>query len=449
MFSFYVFCSLGSTYLAGLYDFHTTYRFVGVTLFCFGYIPAAILHLALEFPVPLFKHQRSRWIGAIYAVVTLFAAAYMATFYLSLTYWPLAEKAQVFILWLSFLIWILVSRYKWVKSTDPIVQRQCKWIFGSAIASFGLITTLWVMSLVFDFSYGLIQLIPIMILFPATVAFSIMHFNLFIVEKLNTQVDKARIVLEKTQGELAHSQRLSSLGTLAAGTAHEIGNAMNLVLGNLPVLNRYIKTLTHPAESSPDQTAHVLQDLPSLLKDIDQGASRAYAIVDGLKSFSKSATQSPTHNLQTVSVLQVFQDISHLCKPLLKTGQRISVSVSPNNLEMRLPLDQIQQVLINLIFNARDASKEHAVIELIASEQPSTITWVVKDHGQGISPHVLPHIFDPFFTTKESGTGLGLSVCYGIIRDLGGTMTASSHPQQGTQIVISFNKPRKVTGHAN
>jgi len=116
------------------------------------------------------------------------------------------------------------------------------------------------------------------------------------------------------------------------------------------------------------------------------------------------------------------------------------------NLTPGLPLvsgdgNALQQVVLNLVTNARDALEAGGEIVIETSSvpgRPGAVRVVVRDTGPGIPPETIPRIFDPFFTTKRNGTGLGLSISHGIVRDHGGTLDVESHPGKGTTFVITF-----------
>jgi two-component system, NtrC family, sensor kinase len=128
-------------------------------------------------------------------------------------------------------------------------------------------------------------------------------------------------------------------------------------------------------------------------------------------------------------------------KPVTRDGVRLKRRLSPDLPTVWGDANALQQVLMNLLTNARDAVAHAAEGEIevaTAADAAGGVRVTVRDTGTGITPEALARIFDPFFTTKSSGTGLGLSISYGIIRDHHGTIDVQSHPGQGTTFVVTL-----------
>jgi signal transduction histidine kinase len=124
----------------------------------------------------------------------------------------------------------------------------------------------------------------------------------------------------------------------------------------------------------------------------------------------------------------------------------VTVELAPDLPAILGDADTLQQVMLNLVTNARDAVESGGEIRIVTSRRESdrTIELVVADTGHGIAPEDLTRIFDPFFTTKSTGTGLGLSLTHGIVREHGGTIDVESTPGRGTRFVLAF--PALVPG---
>jgi signal transduction histidine kinase len=132
-------------------------------------------------------------------------------------------------------------------------------------------------------------------------------------------------------------------------------------------------------------------------------------------------------------------------KMLVKDGARIRRALASDLPPIWGDANALQQVVMNLLTNARDAVKGDGEIWIetsAARESSGGVQLVVRDTGPGIPPEVLPKIFDPFFTTKAEGTGLGLSISYGIVRDHQGTVDVQSRPGEGTTFVLTFRSAR-------
>jgi signal transduction histidine kinase len=251
---------------------------------------------------------------------------------------------------------------------------------------------------------------------------------------MSTCCEDRVIILDDVTGRnelerrLVQADKLSSIGLLAAGVAHEVNTP-------LAVISTYAQMLAKQI-SGDDQKSR-------LLEKIAKQTFRASEIVNSLLSFSRV---SPTA-FDEVSLNRIIRETLPLVEHQMEKAA-IKVQL---DLEEQLPLvkanvGKLQQVFLNLFLNARDAMEVGGTLDVRSrSEGPSV--WVdVIDTGRGILPENLPRIFDPFFTTKpgRKGTGLGLSVTYGIVREHGGTIEVESQPGQGTRFHLEFPLARKV-----
>ncbi len=222
--------------------------------------------------------------------------------------------------------------------------------------------------------------------------------------------------------QIAQADKLASLGQLSAGVAHEINNPMGIILGYTQLLLR---------DEAPDSEKH------SDLKIIEKHVKNCKAIVEDLLSFARSSkTEEKAHKIHEVidevlNFVQQHAEVEHL-KIIRKYDQQAPAIL--------LDEKKIKQVFINLIMNAEHAIGDEGTIEIQTNyNQPSNAIHVrVSDTGHGISRQNLKRIFDPFFTTKPTGegTGLGLSVSYGIVQNHGGEITVDSHPEKGSTFTV-------------
>ncbi|MFN9741069.1 MAG: ATP-binding protein [Acidobacteriota bacterium] len=229
----------------------------------------------------------------------------------------------------------------------------------------------------------------------------------------------ARIRLEE---QLQQSDKLSSIGLLAAGVAHEVNTPLTGISSYSQMLMQQI-----PESDSRHQ----------LLQKIHRQTSRASSIVNNLLNFSRVSDS----RLVAVDLNRVLDDTIQLLEAQLHNTQ---IEVTKNYAE-NLPLapgnaPKLQQVFMNLILNARDAMPQGGQLDISTSFSDESITITFRDTGEGIPVEHLTRIYDPFFTTKQigKGTGLGLAVSYGIIQDHGGQITVDSRAGEGTLFQISL-----------
>ncbi len=226
------------------------------------------------------------------------------------------------------------------------------------------------------------------------------------------------------QARVAQSERLASVGMLAAGVAHEINNPLGgiLALSSLAV-----------EDMKPDDPAR-----PNL-EEVVRQTERCRDIVKGLLEFSRQSKAGT----EAVNVNEVLEGTLSL---IGGQAQFFNVEIvrdwDPAIPDVLADRSQLQQVFTNLLVNAAQAMDERGTITLATRYSPSDghVEIRVGDTGRGIPPEMIDRIFDPFFTTKESGkgTGLGLSIVYGIVTKHGGTITARSRPGAGTTFTIRF-----------
>jgi PAS domain S-box-containing protein len=238
------------------------------------------------------------------------------------------------------------------------------------------------------------------------------------------------------EAQLTQAEKLSSIGLLAAGVAHEVNTP-------LAVISSYTQMLAKQMGPMMDQDLRIA---PALEK-ITQQTFRASEIVNGLLNFSRTGGSE----FGSVDLNRLLHDTLTLVDHQFKTA-RIAVET---HLERELPLvhgneGKLQQVVLNLLLNARDAmhGSPDARIRIVTRQTGGWVTVEVEDFGGGIDPEHLHRIFDPFFTTKakprkgeHKGTGLGLAVSYGIMQEHGGKMQVESEVGVGTTFRLEFPAP--------
>jgi signal transduction histidine kinase len=243
----------------------------------------------------------------------------------------------------------------------------------------------------------------------------------------NDQLEASLRALRDAQAKLVVADRMSSLGTLAAGVAHEINNPLTYVIGNLDLVT---DALESGARKRPERD----DELRAMVDDARFGAEQVRKIVAGLRAFSRSDEEHRTR----VDVRHVLQSALDLTANETRHRARVKTELGVVPL-VDADEGRLAQVFINLLANAAQAIPEGRVddneIRVVTSTTPSGQALVeVHDSGCGIAPAIVDRIFAPFFTTKPVGfgTGLGLSICQGIIASLGGEITVESRPGKGT-----------------
>ena len=234
------------------------------------------------------------------------------------------------------------------------------------------------------------------------------------------------------QKQMAQADKLASIGELSSGIAHEINNPLGIILGYTQLLLR-----SEPPDSNR------IDDLRTIEKHVQS----CKAIVEDLLNFAR--TSSPQK--QNLDVHSVIDDVigfvrhhSNLENIQIKTD--FAADLPPALIDEK----KIKQVLINLLMNAIHAVEREGTINITTGLNPVTgrVTVEVSDNGHGIQQENLPRIFDPFFTTKPTseGTGLGLSVSYGIIKGHGGNISVKSEPGQGAAFTLSLPVTPPLSG---
>jgi two-component system NtrC family sensor kinase len=256
--------------------------------------------------------------------------------------------------------------------------------------------------------------------------------------------------LEEAQSQLLQSEKMASIGQLAAGVAHEINNPVGFVSSNLGSLRRYLEPLlklvslygTLDLSAQPAQLRTQLeqlqlladldfmqQDLPQLLTESEDGLSRVKKIVQDLKDFSRVDHA----DWQDADINQGLETTLNVVRHEVKYKAEVKVDFGPLPL-VRCLAGQLNQVFMNLIVNAAQAVGQGGVIRISSRHEDGFVLVSVQDNGCGIAPDLQRRVFDPFFTTKPvgQGTGLGLSLSFAIVKKHGGRIELESTPGVGS-----------------
>lgn len=274
-------------------------------------------------------------------------------------------------------------------------------------------------------------------------------------QRSNQELKAVNQQLTDTKDQLLHSERLASIGLLAAGVAHEINNPIGFVSSNVSTLNGYTQNLfdmlAHYQAITPhlppqEQQAlkalgetleieYLKTDIPDLLRETKDGLDRVGKIVADLKNFSRPES---THEWQDADIHAGIESTLNVINNEVKYKADVIKDFGPLPLVQCLP-GEINQVIMNLVVNAAHAmgdKRGHITIRTRTIDEEALIE--VEDDGRGMSEATLAKIFDPFFTTKPvgQGTGLGLSLSYGIIKKHGGRIDVDSQVGRGTRFSI-------------
>ena len=224
-----------------------------------------------------------------------------------------------------------------------------------------------------------------------------------VLKKLNAE-------LQATQAELVHSAKMASLGTLSAGVAHELNQPIAIIRG-----------LSQQMQDEPNLSKFMTEDL----EQIENQTSRMMRIITHMRTFCRTTG----HSTSVVCLKELVENCLILIGAQLQShGITLSVFVETENTTVRVNPNEIEQVLLNLLTNARDAlhSTPDATLDIRISENDEEVILECEDNGPGIPPEVLPRLFEPFFTTKEvgQGMGLGLSISTNLVKNNGGSLGA-------------------------
>ncbi len=233
---------------------------------------------------------------------------------------------------------------------------------------------------------------------------------------------------ERMEEQMSQTEKLTSLGLLAAGVAHEVNTP-------LAVISNYIQML---AKGMPDGDPR-----HSIIEKIVKQTFRASEIVNNLLNFSRTGAGE----LADVDLNRLVEETLSLVAHPLKTSQiRVVKQLSDGLPPVRGSANKLQQVFLNLFLNARDAMPTGGMLEVRTAAHNGSVEIEIVDTGNGIPREHIHKIFDPFFTTKATGhgTGLGLSVSYGIIKEHAGRIDVRSTPGRGTSFHVEFPAVRKA-----
>jgi len=258
--------------------------------------------------------------------------------------------------------------------------------------------------------------------------------NLSHVQGVSGVVVNSRDITErkKLEEQLHHSQRLEAVGRLAGGVAHDFNNLLMIITG----YSQMLLDAMHPSDP-------VSGDLDQIVK----AAQRATDLTNQLLAFSRRQVARPT----VVNLNTLVQEMERMLRRVIGEDIELLTGLSPRLESVRVDAGQIEQVVLNIAVNARDAMPQGGKLVIETANLNITeelrrnhvgplpgpyVVLSISDTGVGMEPQVMSRVFEPFFTTKDHGTGLGLSTSYGIVKQSGGDIWVDSKPGSGTTFRI-------------
>ena len=284
-------------------------------------------------------------------------------------------------------------------------------------------------------------------------------------EKLQSQyqrLQKTMKELSSTQEQLFHSEKMASLGQMAAGLAHEINNPLAFIMSNFTSLDDYVDSMTTLLEQHTAFMAHLdqnnkdhedqmraslnemhqgldlnfmIDDVRSLVKESQDGLCRVKEIINNLRQFSRIDNDEE----DAIDIHQGIESTLTILKHQLKQSDIELIKDYGDLPEISCNLGLLNQVFINILHNGIQAlGPEGKILIKTSLSEEQKVEIVIRDNGKGIPESVIGKIFDPFFTTKPvgEGTGLGLSLCYTIIEKMNGELSVESQENEFTEFTI-------------
>ncbi len=309
--------------------------------------------------------------------------------------------------------------------------------------------------------YGAIVLGPLLIILAGTVIWSRTLQKLVAqrTEELALEVKQKNIALDELklhQDKLIQADKMASLGILVAGVAHEINNPNGLMLLNMPILKEVYQDAEDVLETRYQEQgdftlgglpySRMRNEVPCMLDEMQEAAGRIKRIVEELKDFARqdNAVFTDLININSVAMAAIrLVDSS-----IRKSTTRFKASLAADLPMIQGNAQRIEQVLVNLLLNACQAlsdNEQSVTLTTSYNHESQTVSVSVADEGSGIATEHLTHLTDPFFTTKREtgGTGLGLSVSAGIVKEHNGSIQFDSASGHGTTVTLTLPCSRR------
>ena len=256
--------------------------------------------------------------------------------------------------------------------------------------------------------------------------------------RIGQHLDHRRVGVElrKQREVLFQTEKLSALGRLVAGVAHEMNNPLGIISSRIELMLADAEGHSFPAQFLED------------LRVVHRNVMRVAGVAQALRSFARQSTGE--RRLVDLNAV-VAETLLLVGKSMSTDNVRITTELDSELPRIGADANALQQVLLNLMTNAREAMTGSGEIRIATerdSTRPDRLRLIVSDTGPGIPPAHLPHLFEPFYTTKPAGTGLGLAVSYGIVQNHLGTIDVQSVPGQGATFILTFPVLESLPGSA-
>jgi PAS domain S-box-containing protein len=240
---------------------------------------------------------------------------------------------------------------------------------------------------------------------------------------VNAVLGLSRDITERRrlETELAHAQKMEAIGRLAGGVAHDFNNHLTAILGYVEMI------LGQVGDDKP---------ISSDLKEVQRAAERSADLVKRLLAFGHRQIIQP----RDLNLSAVISSLLPMLGRLIGEGTRVVTTLAPDLRSVLGDESQIEQVVMNLALNARDAMPSGGTLSIETANATPQVVLTIRDTGTGMDAHTKEHLFEPFFTTKPvgQGTGLGLSTVYSIVKELGGSIQVDSEVGKGSAFRIAM-----------
>ncbi len=284
-------------------------------------------------------------------------------------------------------------------------------------------------------------------------------------EDRNNELGQQKAELERLQAHMVHTEKMASLGQLAAGVAHELNNPAGFVYGNMDLLRQYLAQLeklfntydqlTLSSDSAMSVSAmkvevnydSLMPDINSIVSDCHEGAQRICDVVKNLRLFSRLDEAE----LKRIDIHEGIESTLRLLSRYYNSGRLLLLKDYGELPQVTCYAGQLNQVWMNLLVNAAQSVSDSGQVKISTRCEDDSVVVAISDTGRGIPEEHLSRIFDPFFTTKPvgEGTGLGLSITYGIIERHEGTITVNSTVGVGTTFTVRIPVRKLETVETN